>query len=281
MPKAARALLSQRRPKTPQNDAFEQANSMAERYNGMTRLEEPAYGARAGGRGGENGILAGRDFPVQLNKSSKQATRLQNKLEYVRNRNGEGPDFGEIRATEQDIDALQDLESQKQRISFESWLANYFDMNDPATAKLVEDMMPEYYEKRMEAIEHQAELQKNLALIRLRGPKNKTDLSILYLASTGKLPMPLGGVHQPDKWSHSSANLTRGLWNPRRYRPAVVQLSKTDPVGTLIANANAGVNPAYGQPMPVAAGLANIGGLGNAFQAGPRAGAAPGRAFGL
>jgi len=271
MPKAAKALLTQRRPKTPQNDAFEQANSMAERYNGMTRLEEAAYGDRAGGRGGGAGMLGGRDFPVQLNKSSKAATRLQNKAEYVINRElGQGPDFGEIKATEGDIEALQDFESQKQRISFESWLANYFDMNDPATAKLVEDMMPEYYEKRMEAIEHQAELQKNLALIRLRGPKNKTDLSILYLASTGKLPMPLGGVHQPDKWSHSSANLTRGLWNPRRYRPAVVALSKEDPIGSLISAANAGAAPRYGQPLAPAAGLANIGGLGNPFGAGPR-----------
>jgi len=252
MPKAARALLTQRRPKTPQNDAFAQANSMAERYNGMVQLQDTrAYPAGANGQGragGRGAALAdGRDFPVQLNKSSKAATRLQNKAEYVANRQaGVGaPDFGEIRATEADIDALQDLEAQKQRISFEQWLANYFDMNDPATAKLVEDMMPEYYEKRMEAIEHQAELQKNLALIRLRGPKNKTDLSILYLASTGKLPLPQGAVHDPQSWSHTSRHLTRGLWNPRRFQPPMLVPSKTDPIGSIMA-AQAG---GFGAPM--------------------------------
>jgi hypothetical protein len=268
MPKAAKALLTQRAPKRPKNDAFEQANSMAERYNGMTRLETDAYGDRHGGRGEP---LRDRDFPVQLNKPNKQSTRLQNKAEYVANRGNGGPNFGEIRATEADIEVLQEIEKRKQEVSFESWLANYFDMNDPATAKLVEDMMPEYYEKRMEAIEHQAELQKNLALIRLRGPKNKQDLMVLYLAATGKLPVPSGGVHQPDKWSSDGANLVRGIWSPRRFRPPILRLDKNDPIGTVLAFQAGG-------PANV---LPDIGGLRGADQAGPRRLPVVGNAFGV
>jgi hypothetical protein len=229
----AKALLRQKPPKIPKNDAYDEANSMSQRYGGMQRLEveDSPYGTRKGGRGEGMG---GRDFPVQLNKpKSGRDTRLSVRAAYNAQRSS-GADFGQLQATDADLEVFEDYERQKQRISFEQWLAHQFDLNDPATAKLVEDMMPEYFDKRMEAIEHQAELQKNLAMIRLRGPRSKTDMMLLYLLSTGQVQLPAGAIFEPDKWSYDSKDLMRGLFNPRRYRPVVTKLSRKDPIGTLI-----------------------------------------------
>jgi len=230
----AKALLRQKPPKIPKNDAYDEANSMAQRYGGMQRLEIDDNSPFGGRRGGRGEGMGGRDFPVQLTKpKSGRDTRLSVRAAYNAQRST-GSDFGEIKATDADLEVFEDYERQKQRISFEQWLAHQFDLNDPATAKLVEDMMPEYFDKRMEAIEHQAELQKNLAMIRLRGPRSKTDMMLLYLLSTGQLQLPAGAIFEPDKWSYDSKDLTRGLFNPRRYRPVVTKLSRKDPIGTLI-----------------------------------------------
>lgn len=231
----AKALLRQKPPKIPKNDAYDEANSMAQRYGGMQRLEAADNGVYGGRRGGAGEGMGGRDFPVQLSKpKSGRDTRLALRAEYNEQRRNGGVDFGEMKAGDAELEVFEDYERNRQRISFEQWLAHQFDMNDPATAKLVEEMMPEYFDKRMEAIEHQAELQKNLAMIRLRGPRSKTDMMLLYLLSTGQLTLPKGAIFEPDKWSYDSSDLSRGLFNPRRYRPVETKLNPKDPIGTLI-----------------------------------------------
>lgn len=263
----AKALLRQKPPKIPKNDAYDEANSMAARYGGMQRLEADDSGVYGGRRGGDGSGMGKRDFPVQLNKpKSGRDTRLALRAEYNEQRgNPGGINFGEMRATDADLEVFEDYERNRQRISFEQWLAHQFDLNDPATAKLVEDMMPEYFDKRMEAIEHQAELQKNLAMIRLRGPRSKTDMMLLYLLSTGQLTLPKGAIFEPDKWSYDSSDLSRGLFNPRRYRPVETKLDKKDPIGTLIAQTatyQGGMNPGGNRP-----GAGVMRGLGSAFGA--------------
>lgn len=230
----AKALLRQKPPKIPKNDAYDEANSMAQRYGGMVRTEPQENDPFGRRRGGDGSGMGDRDFPIQLNKAkSGRDTRLAIRNAYNRQREN-GLDLGEMRATDADLDVYEDLERQKQRVSFEQWLSNQFDLNDPATAKLVEEMMPEYFDKRMEAIEHQAELQKNLAMVRLRGPRNKTDFMLLYLLSTGQLNLPRGAIFEPSKWSYDSTQLTRGFLNPRRFRPVLTTLDRKDPVGTII-----------------------------------------------
>lgn len=246
MPKAAKALLSQRAPKRVKNDAYEEANSAAERYRGATMISSNEWGGRT--PGGEQPEVMSNEFPVMINKPNRDRdTRLRLKKQYIAAKAaGTGPDLGAALLDDKDLEAFQDIEKQSQVISFESFLASYFDMNDPATAKLVEEIMPEYYQKRAEAIEHQAELQKNMALIRLRGPQSKKDLMLIYLLATGAIPMPLGGIFDPKKWSYTDRNFTRGMLNPRKYHNPVVQLSKRDPIGDLMRIPTAGATRVTG-----------------------------------
>jgi hypothetical protein len=134
-------------------------------------------------------------------------------------------------------------------------------MADPATAKLVDEIMPEYWEKRMEVIENQAELQKNLALIRLRGPTSKKDFMVLYMLNTGQLPLPRGSVFEPEKWSYSNANMNRGMLNPRRYYPPQVKLDsegKRDPIGAISAAYGQGFGQGVAAPNPNLPAIGNL-----------------------
>jgi hypothetical protein len=52
---------------------------------------------------------------------------------------------------------------------------------------------------RAEQNELEDELQKNLALIRLRGPQTKQDHIIMHLFLTGRLPGPKGPLFEPHR----------------------------------------------------------------------------------
>lgn len=259
MPKAAKALMNQRPPKRVKNDAFEQVNDLVERHRGTTRVASNEWGDAIGGPGGAKPQRE-NEFPVRINKPNRQRdTRLRLKAQYeAQRRAGGGLDIGKAELNDGDLSAFSDIEKQKQIVGFDSWMSSYLNMSDPATAKLVDDIMPEYWEKRMEVIENQAELQKNIALIRLRGPQTKKDFMIVYMLQTGQLPLPQGAVFEPKTWSYDNKNFNRGLLNPNRHMPEVVETNKMDPIGGVMAASRRG----FGNGVNGNAALVNIGGLG-------------------
>jgi hypothetical protein len=91
-------------------------------------------------------------------------------------------------------------------------------MKDPAIARLVEEILPDYFDRRISEINKQAELQREIALLRLRGVQSKKDLMLEYGIRTGKVPLPGGPVFKPEEWYPAADTaLSRGLFNPRRY----------------------------------------------------------------
>lgn len=240
-------MQKRKRPPSARNDAYEQVNQLMERYRPPMRVESDEWGNRAGGAGGPAGNRED-EFPVHVNRPNRDRdTRLRTKSEYVSQRNAGGAgnvDLGEPHFDDKDLEAYIDIDRQRQQISFESWLSSYFDVSDPATAKIVSDIYPEYWSKREAAIKQQAQLQTDLALIRLRGPQTKKDLMTLYAASTGAIPIPAGAVFEPQKWSLDNSDFNRGMLNPRRYYAAGVIANKRDPIGALIAMRGAGAGGA-------------------------------------
>jgi len=97
-------------------------------------------------------------------------------------------------------------------------------MKDPAIQRLVEEMMPEYFERREQQIDEVADLQKQIALLLLYGPRSKSDLLLEYAIRNGKLNVPKGAVWDPANWypdADTSLNgMVRGMFNPRRYASA-------------------------------------------------------------
>jgi hypothetical protein len=115
-------------------------------------------------------------------------------------------------------------------------------MKDPAIQRLVEEMMPEYFERREQQIDEVADLQKQIALLLLYGPRSKSDLLLEYSIRNGKLNIPQGAIWEPEKWYNADKtafnNMTRGMFNPRRYatapqRPAMRDRWNIDPSSNL------------------------------------------------
>ena len=93
-------------------------------------------------------------------------------------------------------------------------------------------MMPEYFERREQQIDEVADLQKQIALLLLYGPRSKSDLLLEYAIRNGKLNVPKGAIWDPASWYSSDdtafANMTRGMFNPRRYVAAPVRPGMKD-----------------------------------------------------
>ncbi len=85
-------------------------------------------------------------------------------------------------------------------------------------------MMPEYFERREQQIEEVADLQKQIALLLLYGPRSKSDLLLEYAIRNGKLRVPTGAIYDPDSWYDPEkmklSNMNRGMFNPRKYAGA-------------------------------------------------------------
>lgn len=242
MPKAAKALRGMRRPKSQTNDAYEAINDMVERHRPPVMVEAD-WGERIGGPGAAGSKKRPNEFPVQINKPNRDRdSRTRLKQEYIEQNEKGGVQLGMPILKDKDLQTFADYEKQKQKVSFASWLSSYLNVADPATQRLVAEIMPEYYTDREAAIENQAELQKNLALIRMRGPQSKQDFLMIYLLSTGQISMPKGSVFDPTSWSYNNADFTRGIANPRRYHPAGIIEDKSDPIGSLMRDGMFGVN---------------------------------------
>lgn len=259
MPKTgSKGLRSMKRPKSQTNDAYEAINDMVERHRPPVRIEAD-WGRRIGGPGKDGNEVRDNEFPVQINKPNRERdSRMRLKAEYAEqyDKGRGGVNLGLPMLEDRDLQAFADIEKQKQKVSFASWLSSYLNVSDPATQRLVAEIMPEYYSDREQVIEQQAELQKNLAMMRLRGPQTKKDFLMLYLLSTGQIKLPQGTVFDPKSWSYNNEDFSRGMLNPRRYYTAGAIMNKEDPIGSLI---KAGQFGAAFDP----SGNAGIGGLNN------------------
>ena len=71
-------------------------------------------------------------------------------------------------------------QSEHDLIAFEQWLSTQHNMCDPNTVKLVEDLYPEHFERRLDEINRRVGVQKQLAKIKMFGPQDCEDLFFLF-----------------------------------------------------------------------------------------------------
>lgn len=79
-----------------------------------------------------------------------------------------------------------------QLLDFDSYIEhNYLQGNDLYKQKLIRELYPEYYERRLKLIDQHTAIQRELAHMKLYGgPRSKEDLRLLYLLSTGQISVP-------------------------------------------------------------------------------------------
>lgn len=127
--------------------------------------------------------------------------------------------YGQKRLEKEDYEYEKSKAQNYEYAQWLNWAETYFDMRDPAQQRIVEKMMPEYFESREKQIDEVADLQKKIAYLRLHGPRTKEDMFLIYMIYTGKLKVPKGAIWAPDQWyeGENGNDLNRGLFNPHRF----------------------------------------------------------------
>jgi hypothetical protein len=182
-----------------------------------------------------NGQRRSNEFPVRTAQASPYDTRMEIKRQLIGSSDTGATPYGIATITEQDYKNMEEKVAQAQRLEYETFLANYFNITSPAEAAYVQKIMPEFLDRREQEIDAQAKLQGNLAKLRLRGPQNKEDLLLVWMLKTGQVPLPKKPLWDPDWYdsaSNAKENFVRGVFSPRRYFGGVIgkKATRYDPL---------------------------------------------------
>lgn len=209
------------------------------RYRPPARMEDPAWndGKMIGGDGNAR-IAMNRRFPIEVGQSDPHDRMFDIKQQYIAGKlqDPEGNiikegKLGQAIFDEGDKAYLARKEDQRRNLEYESFAASVFNLEDPATAALVSNILPGYYQKREAEIDKQAKLQSQLAKIRLRGyPANEEELTLVFGLRKGLINLPDGPLWDPSRWGVDTkeAALARGWFNPLRWVAGAAPYSSVD-----------------------------------------------------
>lgn len=161
----------------------------------------------------EAGTRAGQDqFPVRMYAPDEYDQVYQLKTTAPR-------ELGQKTLTTDDLEYLKRKSQMQSAANFKAFIGQLYDAKDPAQAAILERMYPQLNAERESIIDERAELEKRLAKMRLRGPRNEEDLRMLYALASGQVTAPQGALWNPSTWypnSPSGQRLARGFFNPLR-----------------------------------------------------------------
>lgn len=261
--------------------AAERLDKIEYKYRPPARVEDGQWGGGKTIGGDRAKINMERRFPIEVGQADPRDKMFDMQRQYVAGTlkdpegkeipkpdgsNGGAGGLGVPIFDESMRGYLAEKEQQVKEAEYESFAASIFNLDDPATAALVgEKILPEFYAKREAEIEKQAELQTNLAKIRLRGyPKDAKELSLAFAIKKGLIRLPKGPVWQPSSWSATQPELQRGFFNPNRWIigaapyndiDSIFQPENRNPAGAISAgwlptvgrgNTGTGTGPIYG-----------------------------------
>lgn len=119
--------------------------------------------------------------------------------------------FG-VKLERDDVEFLEQKRAEELQFRFDEWLARRIDLNDPANSRWVQEVVPDFFERREKFIDDKINLEAALAKIRLRGANNKKDLQLLFAINSGLItpsqkvlfgstPLAAGTDYQPGMMS--------------------------------------------------------------------------------
>lgn len=178
-----------------------------------------------------------------------------NLVQTAASQNGSTP-FGMATLTDRDVAWLKGKRDAMQRADFEVWLTKMFDLRDPSHVQILERVYPEYFSRRLQKLEDDANLQLRLAKIRLHGGQamDKDDLLLIYGIQSGQVRVPTQALWRPET-AYPIDSVNRGLFNPFvMYTPAK-NPSNAAFMDLLKRSASADDKPSPGQLLPGQAGI--------------------------
>ena len=113
--------------------------------------------------------------------------------------------------TDHDLDYMKRKRADEEFASYQTWLSNRFDLNDPAEVQLFKKIAPSYFAQREALINEQIDLTAKYAKLKLFGPESEEDLQVEYMIETGRTQLPMGPIWEPWTWMTNQAGVTNAL----------------------------------------------------------------------
>jgi hypothetical protein len=117
--------------------------------------------------------------------------------------------------TEKEAKHWLDKEEQIREMDYDKWFQNAWAVNhdNPVMQKWAQQINPEYFKKKERQIDAQAELQKQLAKIKLYGVRDQDDLMLLYAITSGAMNVQDKSLFNPEG-DDPVDYYQKGLFNP-------------------------------------------------------------------
>lgn len=191
-------------------------------------------------------------FGAQYSKRGEQERTLKIKQDYVAwlNKKDVQGRVGDLRAsyvpTPEDIEVLLQKNDEQELYNFENFLASRFNMDDPTHQAIINEVYPQFYDRRIEEIDRVADLQKRLAKIKLLGAHSKEDFYFLYALDNGAIKVPNEAVFNTGQWGRVQA-FERGLLNTKRWAAAGGKnMRKATADNASLIGVSGGFSPGFG-----------------------------------
>jgi hypothetical protein len=158
-------------------------------------------------------------FPLKIGSTDKDDIKYGIRKELV----GGGtnptsavvPGVGMAIAGEEFFDYAQRKEEQEMLFDFKKFVAAQADLSSPASAQWWFEKFPWMKELRLEQVNQQGELQKQLARIQITGPQNEEDFMHLYLVNKGLIRVTEQPLHRLGQATDiTSSTFRQGFFNP-------------------------------------------------------------------
>jgi len=161
-------------------------------------------------------------FPLQIGSTDKDDVKYGIRKQLVgRDANGNPtgtanvPGVGMAIAGEEFFDYAQRKEEQEMLFDFKKFVAAQADLSSPASAQWWFEKFPWMKDLRLEQVNQQGDLQKQLAKIQITGPQNEEDFMTLYLCNKGLIKVSDQPLHKLGQATDIvSSSFRQGFFNP-------------------------------------------------------------------
>jgi hypothetical protein len=201
-------------------------------------------GAPAGAPAGANVTQA---FPRgDLQTYDSRDEFMRQKMEFLAGQNNAMTPFGQVVATDEDLQWLARKRDTEAEANLDAWVGSNFHSHDVVTRRWLQEVFPEYYEKRERTMVEKAKLALRIKLLLLRGPKNEKDLILMWGLQTGQIPLDrdwdvIGPSQSAPTMSAEQNRFAKGLMTPPRYWSDTER--KNNAGGVPLAGGNPVFNP--------------------------------------
>ncbi len=165
-------------------------------------------------------------FPVPLGSAQPDDLQMNVRQQVVNQQTGVVPGYGVAVADSQVFDYIERKKEAEIEADFRAWVMSQSDFSDPARAEFWNRVAPWITDLKIQEIEKNAELQKRLATVKVRGPTSEEDFKLLYFIKNGIIRMPSQPLHMMDadttlypNKDFTDGGFKRGLFNPLAYVP--------------------------------------------------------------